>query len=466
MAKAIAENIAHATKDLENLYYTSIRVGSSATNLKALTQASQDFGVSAEEALGNIEALAQALRTDPGTEAFINALGVKTRDANHELRDTVDIANELGAVLAKRPDYMAQQLGELVGITYKFQRMIRDPGWLQDLEKHQQLLSKGGYGDAARDAALLEQQWRELGDRWDSLKKRFEVSLFGPLIEDFEKLSQWLEQHGPEIDGYVNDIARTIENFVKTIPDGIREIGKVFDDLLSSVKKVSDWFEAHFPKISHAVASAGDWFWKRLNKDVVPVPDEPVTPSARRAGPGVPHGVALNNPGNLEYAGQAGAVRAGGAPGERRFAAFRTADEGLLAMARQLELDFHRGRNTIEALIAKYAPPGENDTAGYINDVAGQMGTRGRAALNLNDPAVLSSLMNAMIQHENMANPYRPDTVRGAAEQAVKGAASLTQNNTINISGAKDPAETRHAVSEGLYDSYRKMTRNLQATTQ
>src|SRR6266404_2989515 len=91
MAKAIAENIKEATKELSDLYYTSIRVGASAGNLKALGQAAQDFGVSTEEALGNIDELAKALQTDPGKEGFINSLGVRTREANGDLRDTVDI---------------------------------------------------------------------------------------------------------------------------------------------------------------------------------------------------------------------------------------------------------------------------------------------------------------------------------------------------------------------------------------
>ena len=139
----------------------------------------------------------------------------------------------------------------------------------------------------------------------------------------------------------------------------------------------------------------------------------------------------------------------------------------MLFRSRQLELDFARGRTTLEALLSKYAPPGENDTAAYIGDVAGQMHVGARQALSLHDPAVLSNLMNAMIHHEQAVNPYSPEQVRGAAQEAVNSIGSLTFNNApvININGAQDTAKTKQAVTDALADSYRHMTRNLQRAT-
>lgn len=476
MAKALAENIQHATKDLENLYYTSLRVGSSATNLKALTQASQDFGVSAEEALGNIEALAQALRTDPGTEAFINHLGVKTREVNGELRDTVEVANDLGKALAKRPDYMAQQLAELIGLTYKFQRMVRDPGWLSDLEKHQRLLEHGGYDQAAKDAALLQQQFRELQDRWDALKTRFAVNLFEPLISGFETLGKWLDQHAPEIETHIANIKNAVSTDFGIIGQVLTKSFEGWEKLYELIKGIVIFVNSSFPKLASLISNTFGlatnpfmWMLDKLGlKDIflheLGIDGKAAAQSARTTTSA--RGIRNNNPGNLEYRGQEGAVRAGGGPGDARFAAFRTSGEGLLAMAKQLNLDFSRGRTTIEALVAKYAPPEENDTAAYINDVAGKMHTRGRAALNLNDPAMLASLMNAMITHENITNPYRPETVRTAAQQAIGGSTTVHQVNHFAINGAKDQAQTKQAVSDALYESNRRITRNLQPTTQ
>ncbi|MHB8811685.1 MAG: hypothetical protein ACYDAE_00280 [Steroidobacteraceae bacterium] len=122
------------------------------------------------------------------------------------------------------------------------------------------------------------------------------------------------------------------------------------------------------------------------------------------AGASLPRGLRYNNPGNLKYAGQDNASRVFGGGG---FAAFGTPQAGLLALANQLELDRSRGLNTISSIISRYAPPGENDTAGYIKDIASRLGVGANAPLNLSNKAVLTSLMNAIISHENAnQNPY------------------------------------------------------------
>jgi len=83
-----------------------------------------------------------------------------------------------------------------------------------------------------------------------------------------------------------------------------------------------------------------------------------------------------NNPGNLVYVGQAGAVR-----GDGGFAKFQTRADGIQALKNQITLDAVRGSdvtgrpiNSISDLISSWAPPSENDTAGYIRFVASTTG--------------------------------------------------------------------------------------------
>ena len=82
-----------------------------------------------------------------------------------------------------------------------------------------------------------------------------------------------------------------------------------------------------------------------------------------------------NNPGNLRYVGQPGAE-----PGEGNFARFRTPEEGVAALKRQIQLDQVRG-HTIESFIAKYAPPQENDTALYIKQAVENLGVDPRTPI-------------------------------------------------------------------------------------
>lgn len=475
MAKKLAESLQHAAGDLSDLYYASIRAGTSATNLKALQLAAQDFGVSAQEAGGYLEHLREILLTNPGKEGLINSLGVATRDANGELRDTEDILKDLGRALAQRPTRVANQFGGVLDMPFQILQMIRNPGFIGDLEKFQQSLSKGDYDGASRKAAVFEQQLRQLGSQWDKLKTNFESDIFGPLIGYFDRALKWLEQHEPQTEGFITRFMLTVEDFANRVKivfgdiDWDKLLGtKQWGELIDGIKRFSDWVESKFDA-TKAVNNLQSWILDKLglkdwadkvSKDLAAAP-APTLPSR-----GI--GIAINNPGNLEYAGQPGAVRAGGSPFEQRFAAFPSPEAGLEAMGRQLGLDFHRGRTNLEALISKYAPPGENDTAGYIADVARQLHISGRQALNLDDPAQLANLMNAMIAHEQLQNPYPAGLVRGAAEHAIRsnGPTTITQNNTINIDGSRDISATKRAVDDALHDSLRRATRNLQPTTQ
>ncbi|RTL06201.1 hypothetical protein EKK58_06175 [Candidatus Dependentiae bacterium] len=75
-----------------------------------------------------------------------------------------------------------------------------------------------------------------------------------------------------------------------------------------------------------------------------------------------------NNPGNLRYAGQEGAVK-----GESGFARFQSPWQGLQALSNQVALDTNRG-HTLESFINKFAPPTENNTKQYINQAVAKLG--------------------------------------------------------------------------------------------
>jgi len=83
-----------------------------------------------------------------------------------------------------------------------------------------------------------------------------------------------------------------------------------------------------------------------------------------------------NNPGNLRFAGQYGAIK-----GEGGFAKFKTPQEGFDALIRQIKLDVSRG-HTIASFINKFAPPTENDTKLYIQQAVKALGYKADTPLN------------------------------------------------------------------------------------
>lgn len=76
-----------------------------------------------------------------------------------------------------------------------------------------------------------------------------------------------------------------------------------------------------------------------------------------------------NNPGNLRFAGQPGAVQ-----GQGGFAKFPSPQAGYEALKRQIQLDASRG-HTVQSFVSKYAPPSENKTSQYIQQIAAATGT-------------------------------------------------------------------------------------------
>ncbi len=97
-----------------------------------------------------------------------------------------------------------------------------------------------------------------------------------------------------------------------------------------------------------------------------------------------PLGLRNNNPGNIRPIGKTSLWL--GQIGKRGgFAMFKDVSYGIRAMAKNAMTQINKyGKNTVKKYITAYAPPAENDTAKYINEVA--------KALNIkpNDPIPLN----------------------------------------------------------------------------
>ncbi|MFX3545025.1 hypothetical protein [Ralstonia mannitolilytica] len=202
-----------------------------------------------------------------------------------------------------------------------------------------------------------------------------------------------------------------------------------------------------------------------------PAARTPQAPAASGAGARQPRGIRNNNPGNLNYVGQPGATRESGPNG--RFAVFQTAEEGLVALARQLRLYAQRGINSVRAIISKFAPPTENDTQAYIESVSKRLGVDANATLNVNDPRVMQGLMDAIIKVENGRNPYSTEQLASAsavraagAQAAAQAPVTLTQETTIHVTGGGDPQSTAQAVSQAQNGVNQRLVRNMRTAVQ
>ncbi|EAM2342663.1 lytic transglycosylase [Salmonella enterica] len=312
---------------------------------------------------------------------------------------------------------------------------------------------------AAGIALLWEdyQTWKEGGDSlidWGKWKPEVDAAL--KMVHDLQ--------------GAINDLAKALAKLLNIDPkswslkwdfsnfiDQMGEFSKMLNmiaDLLNAIKD-GRWADAAsigkrmlnqgsenpsaMPMVTDSANSVAEWIKDKTGWD-----PRSVGQTIRGIGEGEPEqhaqaakrGERNNNPGNLNFAGQAGATleRPGG-----RFARFETAFDGLRALSRQLVLYAGRGINSVEKIISTWAPASDNNnTAAYIQAVSQRLGVNPQAALNINDPQTMSALMSSIIHHENGRNIYSKELIGKAAVAGI-GGANVNQQNTYHIYGGGDP---------------------------
>lgn len=583
-SSAVLASVTAIEDNLERLYFASQRTKASAENIRAFGFSLAQMGSSAGAALESIENLARLMRNTPGAAGLIQSIGVQTRTANGELRDTSEILRDLGKQFANMPYYRANAYAQALGIDEKTLIALRQG--LGDFgDEYRGMLEKIGLdlGDATKKSHEFMVQTRTLAsaiaivgqrisesfsERLTAYIRRFREQLvdnFGRIADIIDRVTKgvlWLADIVSQmalraiqavqtlIDGW-NDLDESTQKVIAGIAAlvvGWKVLNAVFlatplgrltalslalltlyDDYRTwreGGKSLIDWSiweeqinNAMFGlgKLGRALrglgkmaqdAWAGRWTalpadWEEVKAalnagdvgggnsqaDVDAYKDQGgarLTPDAQRRSPGAggfvedgsivevpdaraPRGIRNNNPGNLEYRGQEGASLEDHA--NPRFARFRTAEEGLAALAAQLRRYGQRGVDTVGKIISKYAPSIENDTPGYTGSVSRRLGVDSNTRLDLNDPSVLQGLMGAIIQVENGRNPYSAEQIAAASGARAAGAApdrpvSISQSTTIHVAGGTNPEATGQAVAGQQDGVNQRLVRNMRTVAQ
>lgn len=130
----------------------------------------------------------------------------------------------------------------------------------------------------------------------------------------------------------------------------------------------------------------------------------------------LPRGVRLNNPGNIRH----GDNWRGMAPDQpdQSFVYFTDPRYGIRAMVKILQSYRRRGIRTVRDIINTWAPPIENNTAAYVESVAGRMGVSPDAPIDLENTGQVIELLQAITLHENGQQPYNRATFEQGVELA------------------------------------------------
>jgi len=128
-----------------------------------------------------------------------------------------------------------------------------------------------------------------------------------------------------------------------------------------------------------------------------------------------PLGVRNNNPGNVRDTGTQWQGLTGADAG---FCVFDTPQNGIRCLAKVLiAYQAKHGLTTLRQMIGRWAPESENDTDAYLDHVCQACSASPDNPYTLT-PSRLTTLVNAIIKHENGVNPYTPQVVQQGVDAA------------------------------------------------
>lgn len=473
---AIEGLVAVTTNELDDLYWATKRLKSSASDIQDFELRMKKAGSSAQDARGALETIEAFRRTNPAGDAFLGLMGINSTGKG-AVQVTDQLIERFKQLKAQGQEWLAFRYGERLGLDY---RMVSD--MMQATTKSGNVFA-GMYKRLGLNQEKAMRDAHEYQNKLKDLHAEFTVASqvlglkFLPVADSF---LQWLmksqaaDNIGHMLLGLATALASVADQaarFGAMLPPEAAEFGIVGYALfgkkaviimaaLGTLSHVLDKLSGDTGSIRQDhVEEAGTsqradrkmarWFYDNgmgylnsndfnatyaefLNRKNHPDEKKPVVPQVGESGKKLPLGVRSNNPGNLM-------------PGGKE-AVYNTPQEGLKAMANQLTRYGRRGLTTLESIISTYAPPGANNTAAYIKRVSREMSMSPTAQVRLGDPNILNKLMMAMIRVEQGYVPYDSGMIADAARAATGAppapAPPVPKNERVSQAapGAQGPA--------------------------
>lgn len=436
-----------AGRGLYNFAQNTIKGGASlqrlATNLQTTTDSLHRWGQAVKQNGGTVEGFQATIQDlsagvtelmrggNENLRGFLSTLGIGLQDASGKVKTMEQILLDVSSAVevGKLGPSRANQVNFL-------QQMGLDDGTINLLLKgrkavEQALAAQTGYNESdAKKALEYEQKWLQAQEKINGYMRELTYKLLPSVI--------------PAIDA-IGTAVSTMAPFVAKMVDGFVTLNEKTDGWLANlllalgaVKGISMLLPAAAGGSAAAAgagaaggAAAGSFFGRLLKfgaggaaltysgdlntgeaaelarrRSMAPTIDTGPRPSSEPA----PHASTKKtraernfNPGNLNYAGQAGATLESGKGA--RFAKFASEEEGIAALVRQLRLYQQRGIDTIGEIVKKYAPPNENDTQAYIASMARWTGLSADEKLDFNDTETVRRMVQGISRKEGRFTP-------------------------------------------------------------
>ena len=498
-ALTVGAGVAAFASNLEALYFAAQRTGNSATGIKAFEKAMQNFGASSGEALSSIQAIANFMRYTPGAEGFMKSLGVDTRDANGNLRETVDVMTDLGQVLAKKTTWEQKAYGDMLGLSDNVLRALVNGDFAREMDAQKERLKNNGFDKASKDAHKFMMGLRELQTYLEAFGLKVQDALMNKLGVSMDKLSDWFNLNGPMIAQRVADIIVLFMAFAE-------KIGPAIKWLVEKLIALDDATGGWSTKIIALLALLNVLGGATLISGILSLAGAFVSLGTAIAGAEAAAGTGLAGGGLLAKLGPLlGRLGVGGA---------LLFHSGGLNEGEDEELRKYRNKGSTDSAMAFFMSMGwtKAQAAGIVSNLrkesnldAGAVGDDGQAygvaqwhpdrqrafarwagkdirQSNIQEQlgfvnyeltqgaesragGLLRATNNARQAGEIVSRNYeRPANADIEAGQRGLGAVHIEQTTNINVAGSGDPVATGKAVANEQDRVHQNLTRNLQSS--
>ncbi len=424
---AVGSVMSDAAEDAYALDVAAKNAGMSVRDFSQLSGAMRLLGTDTAGARGSVESLYRtfndALQGRNGNVmavmAQLNASIVRQADGTADVLNTMKGLAEIFPRLAPQKQ---KTVADALGLDANGLQLLREGAQLKALLGKSDEVGLTVDPEANADLARLNGQLTKLSAAWDGFKNRSKQKLAsalmsdGTLIEGLEGAEDLLTNGDftglSHVLGFINSAdagkLRRIQNDSELYNSLTRrERGAVDAGFMTDA--VSKRYDAHYGALDRAA---------QLQADLLAVNPAPATvypPSAETRGVNArARSVRNNNPWNLRYAGQRGAVPAG-----NNFAAFPTPEAGALAADRQLQL-YASGKSraaggrpltTLRDIISTASPHNENNTEQMIREASRLLdNTPAEQSLNLSDPRMRARVLHTLFTLEGN-NPWSPEQI-------------------------------------------------------
>ena len=448
---AVAVGVAKFAANMEALYFSAAKSGSSVEGVKAFGRAVQNLTGNAEDGAASLQSLARALRTNPGNAGILAALGVQARDANGNLRQTEDILADLGSALSSRPYYLAKQYADQLGIGEDTLRAITSPEFRAEMERQRQI--QDGLAQNEERIKGFMKRLRELQDRVAVVGAKIGAKLLDVLGPQMEQAAQWFERN-----------ADTITQAITVLSEAIVKEGGIIVPILNKIAEgyrlIFEYGRKAYDMLPQGLRDKAVGVWEWLLGPTDPAPG--ATPPQSRTPRGAPPAAGKVDPMaffmRMGWSKEQAAGIVANLKHESNFDPRAEGDGGKAYGVAQ----WHPDR---QANFRKWAGKDIRESTleeqlGFVNYELTQ-GSEQRAG------RMLRAAENAQQAGAIVSRFYeRPANAAAEAAKRAATAVNIAQTTNINVNGGSDPAATGRAVAGQQDRVNQNMVRNFQPAVQ